>query len=80
MSTINLVITVIRFLEYEHGNFYDVRRYLDRSFCNLDYSSSAFEIRKAIDSIDDKFFEIDMQNKELIKEKINVYVSDILSR
>ncbi|RDU65781.1 hypothetical protein CQA53_05670 [Helicobacter didelphidarum] len=56
MPTIDLVIRILRLLEIKYGNFYDKRKYLDKSFSNLHSLSLDDEIRKAIESIDKDFF------------------------
>lgn len=78
MPTINLIIRILRLLEYQHGNFYIHRQYLDKSLSNLSKNSTKEEIRLAVDSIDDNFFNVDYENKDIIKKKIIIFINDFM--
>lgn len=70
MPSIDLVIAVLRTLNYKYENFYGVRKHLDMAFSELSSHSDDKQIKRAVDNIDDDFFKASEFDKEFIKKEL----------
>ncbi len=80
MPSIDLVIVVLRILNYKYENFYSVRKHLDIAFSGLSALSNQEQIEHAIENIHNDFFEGSSFDKEFIKQEIVVIVTRHLKR
>ncbi len=81
MPSLDLVIVVLRTLHCNrHENFYKVRKHLDIAFSHLSYLSDMEQIEKAVNAIDNKFFDESQLDKEFIKKELVVIVSTHLKK
>ena len=80
MPSIDLVIVVLRILNYKYENFYSVRKHLDVAFSNLSTLSDEKQIEHAIDNIHNDFFAASSFDKKCIKQEIVMIVTRHLKR